>query len=302
MINLQDLYYNMRRIRLIEQAIAEKYKEQKMRCPVHLSIGQEAPAVGVCAALLPEDKMVSTHRGHAHYLAKGGSLVGLIGELYGKACGSSRGNGGSMHLIDLNVNFWGSTSIVAQTIPIGVGLAFSDKLQGKDTYTAVCFGDAAIEEGVFHESANFASLHNLNVIFVCENNLYSCFTRLNDRQPDRPFEKVAAAHSLRFLKCQPNVLDILSKAREARNSLGPTFLEIPAYRELEHCGPNNDDHLNYRPDHEIESWRNINFIPENHDETSLIKKDIEDAFKLVELSPPPATEEYGKYVFAPSHI
>jgi pyruvate dehydrogenase E1 component alpha subunit len=98
------------------------------------------------------------------------------------------------------------------------------------------------------------------------------------------------------------VLDILSKAREARNSLGPTFLEIPAYRELEHCGPNNDDHLNYRPDHEIKSWRNINFIPENHDETSLIKKDIEDAFKLVELSPPPATEEYGKYVFAPSHI
>lgn len=121
----QDFYFKMLRVRRVEEEIAKRYAEQQMRCPVHLSIGQEAAAVGVCATLKTSDLMVSTHRAHAHYLAKGGRLTGLLGELYGKADGCSKGQGGSMHLVDWSAGFAASTSIVGGTIPVGVGLAFA---------------------------------------------------------------------------------------------------------------------------------------------------------------------------------
>lgn len=298
---MNTLFDKMLRIRMIEEEIARRYSEQEMRCPVHLSIGQEAPAVGVCEALQPEDKMVSTHRGHAHYLAKGGSLVGLIGELYGKAIGCSKGNGGSMHLIDLKANFWGSTSIVSQTIPVGVGIAFADKLKGSDAYTVVCFGDGALEEGVFHEAANFASLHQLNVLFVCENNLYSCFTRITHRQPNRAIRRIAAAHNMRWMSTGTSVKNIYQKALSLRNQPGPSFLEIETYRFHEHCGPNNDDNLNYRPKLEIEMWKKFDQI-KLMAQDPVIKNEIDEAFKIVQNSPPPLPSEIGKYVYAPSDI
>jgi len=298
-----DLYLKILRIRMIEEAIAKRYKEGKMRCPVHLSIGQEAAAVGVCAALLPNDKMVSTHRSHAHYLAKGGSLKGLIGELYGKSTGCSRGNGGSMHLIDLSVNFWGSTSIVGGTIPVGVGLAFADYLRGDVSTTVICIGDAAIEEGVFHEAANFASLHDLNVIFVLENNLYSCYTNIKNRQPDRPISDVARAHKLSFLRTKEN------DAKDIMNSVysvcRPALIEIPTYRYLQHCGPDKDDELGYRSYKEILRWRhkdplNVNYCIGHPTDGELGKiiLEIDQAFASAEEAPFPDETEMGKYTYA----
>lgn len=260
MISLEELYLEMFLIRSVEQEIANRYAEQEMRCPVHLSIGQEASAVGIAALLGKDDFMVSTHRGHAHYLAKGGSVVGLIGELYGKEIGCSRGMGGSMHLCDLGNNFFGSTSIVGGTIPVGVGLAFSKMIKNEPGLVVVCIGDAAIEQGVFHESANFASLHNLPVVFVCENNLYSCYTHIKNRQPERPMFHVARGHNLKYAQADGNdVLDIIDKMKwrfdNVRQGRGPLFIELHTYRHLEHCGPNNDDALSYRAKDEVAHWK-----------------------------------------------
>lgn len=297
---MKDLYFEMLRIRMIEERIAEEYPKGEMRCPVHLSIGQEAPAVGVCAALDPQDKMVGTHRSHAWYLAKGGSLKGLIGELYGKSSGCAKGNGGSMHLIDLNCNFWGSTSIVSGTIPVGVGLAFADKMRNNNSITAICFGDAAIEEGVFHESANFAALHKLSVLFICENNQYSCYTHISQRQPGRDLSAIAKAHNLEYLQANENINDILLCMRMLKRIGTPAFLEIPTWRHLEHCGPNNDDQLKYRTQKPLEDWWDIN--KQNNADILKIGYEIEEAFKYAKEAPYPDQLEVGKYIYASSDI
>ena len=191
------LHGELVRLRVVEESIVALYPEQEMRCPTHFSIGQEAVAVGVCAHLRREDQAISAHRSHAHYLAKGGDLRRMFAELYGKVTGCARGKGGSMHLVDLQVGFLGCVPIVGSTIPIGVGAAFGAQLRGEDRITAVFFGDGAAETGVFHESLNFACLHALPVLFVCENNLYSVNTPLAPRQPpDRSIADLAAAHGM----------------------------------------------------------------------------------------------------------
>lgn len=294
---------------MIEQAIASEYKKQEMRCPVHLSIGQEAPAVGVCAALTVDDKMVSTHRGHAHYLAKGGSLKGLIGELYGKSTGCSKGNGGSMHLIDLDCGFYGSTSIVAGTVPVGVGISFADKLQGKTNWTVICIGDAVVEQGVFHEAANFASLHKLKVLFLCENNKYSCFTNIKERQPERGpngrfnethFQAIAAAHGLNY-KTVHQAPEAIVYETKALLGLGrPAFLEVPTYRYVEHCGPDSDDNLNYRDPYEVKQWLRMDQVNAFNYKPDLekIELEIKEAFEHAKAAPYPDASEIGRYIYA----
>ena len=164
-----DIYKNMLRIRLVEEEIAKRYSEQNMRCPVHLSIGQEAIASGVMYNLNKEDKIYSTHRCHAHYLAKGGDLNKMISELHGKASGCCGGRGGSMHLFDDQAGIMSSLPIVGSVIPLAVGNALTFKLKKEKLVSAVFFGDGAIEEGVYHESANFAKIQSLPVLFICEN-------------------------------------------------------------------------------------------------------------------------------------
>ena len=171
----------MLRIRMIEEYLANEYKKQEMRCPMHLSIGQEAVAVGVCSQLKKTDIVYSSHRAHAHYLAKGGSLKSFISEMYGKLEGCSGGRGGSMHLIDLDVNFYGSTPIVGGTVPLAAGSAWYDKLKSNDNLTVLFIGDGCFEEGVVHETLNFASLHNLPLLIICENNNFSVYTPLEQR-------------------------------------------------------------------------------------------------------------------------
>ena len=193
-MNLSELQASMLRIRLVEESIANKYSEQKMRCPTHLSIGQEAIAVGVCSNLTNEDQVLSTHRAHAHYLAYGGCLNSMLAEIYGKVTGCSKGMGGSMHLNDKSVGFMGSTAIVSNTIPVAVGLALAIKIKKLKSISCVFFGAGATEEGAFYESINFAIIHNLPVLFICENNLYSVYSGLEVRQPKgrKIFEMVRA--------------------------------------------------------------------------------------------------------------
>lgn len=289
-----DIYYKALRIRLVEERIAQEYPKGQIRCPVHLSIGQEGAAVGVCAALRPQDKMVSTHRGHAHYLAKGGSLKGLIGELYGKSTGCSRGMGGSMHLIDLDANFYGSTSIVGGTVPVGVGLAFADKLRGSDAVTAICIGDAALEQGVFHEAANFAGLHKLRVLFVCENNRFSCYTHISNRQPPsrlgaggiRAFATIAQAHGIYYSNTYPSIGSIQHMTNLAMEKL-PHFIQIPTWRYLQHCGPDNDDHLGYRDKREVNRWKRKDWErgTRNIEYALAIKPEIDEAFEHAKNAP-----------------
>ena len=258
---LLQFYRQMMQIRMVEEKIAELYPEQEVRCPVHLCIGQEAVAVGVCANLTRSDYVLSAHRSHGHYLAKGGDLNAMMAELWGKQTGCGHGKGGSMHLIDLKVGFLASTPIVASTIPIAVGAALGSVMKGDQRVTVVFFGEAAVEEGAFHEAINFAALKKLPIVFVCENNFYSVYSPLSVRQP-KGLEVVSLAKGHGVESHQGDGNDIfevckLAKAavQKARRGRGPSFLEFKTYRWREHCGPNYDNHLGYRTEREFLTWK-----------------------------------------------
>jgi TPP-dependent pyruvate/acetoin dehydrogenase alpha subunit len=257
----RQLLLQMRRIRHVEQEIARRYSEGQMRCPTHLSIGQEAVSAAVGLALRSTDLAVSGHRAHAHYLGKGGSLRAMIAEIYGRIDGCSRGKGGSMHLIDESVGFMGSTAIVAGTIPVGVGLAYGIQCRKTDQVSCIFHGDAAIEAGAFYESANFAAVKRLPVLFVCENNLYSVYSSLAGRQPDgRSIAAMVRGIGIEADTGDGNdVVEVYEKTAAAlaaiRGGGGPRFLEFATYRWLEHCGPNYDNDIGYRTEAEFLSWK-----------------------------------------------
>lgn len=258
---LLDLYSQIHLIRRIEEKIAEEYHQQTMRCPVHLSIGQEAVAVGVSAHLNSNDRVYSNHRAHAHYLALNANLESLIAELHGLENGCCGGRGGSMHLIDLEKGFAGSTPIVGATVPIAMGAAFAFKQQKRSHIAVSYLGDGCFEEGVVYESLNFAALHRLPILFVLENNQYSVYTRLKQRQPEgRSISKLAAAMGVSVLHGDGNCIDdVYGLAAQAiaqiRAGKGPYFIELDTYRWPEHCGPSDDDHLGYRPQGELAAWK-----------------------------------------------
>ena len=254
---------NLILIRVVEEEVVNKYgkpgEEQHMRCPVHLSIGQEAAAVGACTHLTRNDRIFTTHRCHAHYLAKGGDARRMVLELHGKVGGCLDGRGGSMHLMDDSVGVVASVPIVSSSIPLAVGSALADKLDGNQNVSYAFFGDASMEEGVFHESANFASVQQLPVIFVCENNLYSVYTHLSERQPNRNLDKIGEAHGLKTVHLNGNnVFEIAAAFKNivenARAHNEPSLVVMDTYRWREHCGVNFDDHLGYRNSKEVERW------------------------------------------------
>lgn len=315
----RKMLYGVMRIRLIEERIRDLYAEQEMRCPVHFSIGQEAIAVGVCAHLKQEELVTSAHRSHAHYLAKGGDLKAMLAELYGKANGCAAGKGGSMHLIDRSVGFFGAVPVVGSTIPIGVGTAFSSVLQGNPCLTVIFFGDAATETGVFHESLNIAALHKLPVVMVCENNLYSVLTPLSARKPDnREIVQLAVGHGVFNRQGDGNDADeVFSLAGEAiqhaRLGKGPAFLEFKTYRWFEHCGPLSDDHLGYRPPGELEAWKardplklyvdrlrknGVVSVTDLELMEKTIQAEIEEAVAYAKASPFPTRDQLGKHLYA----
>src|SRR5258708_10436408 len=223
-----DLYRQMLRIRLVEERIGELYAEQEMRCPTHLSIGQEATPVGISAHLRRDDMVFSNHRSHGHYLAKGGDLKGMLAERYGSETGCAAGKGGRQHLIEVECGFMGSAPILASTISVGVGAAWAARMEGRDQVAVVYFGDGATEEGAFHEALNFAGTYKLAVLFVCENNLYSVHSALNVRQPaGRPIHALAAAHGMVGVHGDGNDVDVAFRlgaeaVARARAGHGPT--------------------------------------------------------------------------------
>lgn len=320
MMELERRWYRaMLRIRLIEETIAAKYAEQEMRCPVHLSTGQEATPVGVCGALATEDYVMSAHRSHANYLAKGGDLRRMLAEIYGRATGCARGKGGSMHLVDRAVGYLGAAPIVASTIPMVVGAAWGSIMRGAPRVAAAFFGDGATEEGAFHESLNIAALKRLPVLFVCENNLYSVYSPLAVRQPpERDLCALARAQGVRAVQGDGNDVVEVSRlaadaVRRARAGEGPTLLELSTYRWREHCGPNFDNQAGYRSEDEFRAWqarcplarleRRLQEVPAlTSDEiaawTAQIHAEIEAAFAFAKASPFPAPSELMEQVYA----
>lgn len=256
----KKLYCGMLRIRRFEERIKAMYHQREMRSPPHLCMGHEAVAAGVCATLERRDVVFPYYRSHGWYLAKGGDLNAMMAELFGRASGCSRGWGGSMHLIDLAAGVMGTSAIVAGTISHAGGAALTFRMRGQDSVAVSVFGDGATEEGVFHETMNFAALRKLPMIFVCENNLYATNTHIRDRQAQTEIYRHAERFGMPGVQADGNdVLAVHAAASRAvdraRRGEGPTLLEFHTYRFLEHCGVNEDHDLGYRTREEVEAWR-----------------------------------------------
>ena len=252
-------YASLIKVRKTEEAIASEYKNQEMRCPVHLSIGQEAVAVGVSMCLENEDIVFSNHRCHSHYLAKGGNLDAMIAELYGKRTGCVKGLGGSMHLMDDTVGMLGASSIVGGSIPLAVGAGLTLKMQDKPNVAVAYFGDGAAEEGVFHESMNFAALKKLPVVFVCENNYTATSSPLSARRPLDNIYCHGEVFGIPGTAVDGNdvvaVYEATCQAVERiRKGEGPSLIEAKTFRMLKHVGPEKDLSSGVRTQEEWDRW------------------------------------------------
>ena len=260
---LLQLYTMMVKIRLCEESLVQPIMDGQIRCPCHLCSGEEAIAVGVCAALEPKDAVYGNHRSHGHFLAKGGSMNAMVAEIYGKKTGCSKGRGGSMHLIDTSVGMMGSAPIVAGTISLAVGSALCSSIRQEDFVSVAFFGDGATNEGVLFESMNFAALKHLPVLFVCENNFYSTHMPVKECRPDIPIHKMADALGIHNKLVEGNdVLEVYQATMESadlcRNGGGPAFLECKTYRLRGHVGPDDNiqgAHTDIRPAEEMAKWR-----------------------------------------------
>jgi TPP-dependent pyruvate/acetoin dehydrogenase alpha subunit len=306
------LYRSLYRIRRAEEEIARIYPSDKIKSPVHLSIGQEAVAVGVCDVLRADDVVFGTYRGHATYLAKGGSLPAMMAELYGKDTGCARGKGGSMHLIDVAHGVMGMSAVVATTIPHAVGYAYALKLQRSDRVVVSFFGDGAVEEGAYHESLNFAALKRLGVLFVCENNTYAIHSKLLDRRHADNIAEQARSYGMPAERVEENdVLAIRARSAEAVAALraggGPRYLECLTYRWKEHVGPGDDWTLGYRTPEEARPWVERDQVfriagsvePEARRRIEAeVEAEIAEAIDFAERSPFPPAAELATDVFA----
>jgi len=252
-----SLLRQMLLIRRFEEKAAELYSAGKIRGFLHLYIGEEAIAVGAMQALGPEDAVVATYREHGQALARGMPAGTIMAEMYGKANGCSRGRGGSMHLFDAGRRFFGGYAIVAGGLPVAVGLALADKLQGRQVVTACFFGDGAVAEGEFHESLNLAALWRLPVLFLCENNLYGMGTALAQAESQTDIHLKAQNYNMAAeIVDGMDVLAVESATQRAaaqvRRGDGPYFLELRTYRYRAHSM--SDPEL-YRSKEEVAQWR-----------------------------------------------
>jgi pyruvate dehydrogenase E1 component alpha subunit len=253
----RSLLHEMLRIRRFEEKAAELYSLGKIRGFLHLYIGEEAVAVGTMQALTPEDNIVATYRDHGHALARGLEMGPLMAEMFGKATGCSRGRGGSMHFFDAGRRFYGGYAIVGGGLPIAVGLALADKLQGRGRVTACYFGDGAVVEGEFHESMNLAALWKLPVLFLYENNLYAMGTAIERSQAQLDMQLRARGYGV---PCDVvDGMDVVAVEEAARRAAaavlageGPFLLELKTYRYRAHSMADPDL---YRSKQEIEEWR-----------------------------------------------
>jgi len=252
-----ELLRQMLRIRRFEEKCAELYGKQKIRGFLHLYIGEEAVAAGAIPALGAEDALVCTYREHGHAIVRGVPMTALMAEMYGKIEGCSRGRGGSMHIFDAQRRLYGGNAIVGGGIPLAVGLALADRMQGKARVTAVFFGEGAMAEGVFHESLNLAALWQLPVLFFCENNLYAMGTRLDRSESQTELTAKAASFAVPVAKVDGmDVVEVHEAARKAvayvRERRAPMFVEFQTYRFRAHSMFDPDL---YRDKEEVEQWK-----------------------------------------------
>jgi TPP-dependent pyruvate/acetoin dehydrogenase alpha subunit len=309
----EKIYRSMYRIRRIEEEVVRMYPTDKVKSPVHLSIGQEAVSVGVCEALRADDIVFGTYRNHALYLAKGGDTKKMVAELYGKATGCAKGKGGSMHLVDVAAGAMGGSAVVGTTIPQAVGFAFALKLQHSTRIVVSFFGDGAVEEGAFHESLNFAALRKLPIIFICENNFYAIHSRREVRQSSADICTLARAYGMPAERIENNdVLAVHDRVTKAVGALragtaGPHFLECMTYRWKEHVGPADDYQAGYRSYEEARPWVDGDQVkrigqmiaPATRERIEKeVEAEIADAFAFAESSPFPEPGELFTDVFA----
>jgi TPP-dependent pyruvate/acetoin dehydrogenase alpha subunit len=309
---LARCYAQLQRIRRTEEEIIRLYPTDKIKSPVHLSIGQEAVAVAVCDQLTRDDVLFATYRGHAAYLAKGGDMNAMWAELYGKAAGCGRGKAGSMHLVDTSVNMMGTSAIVASSIPDAVGYALAVKLREEDRILVCFFGEGAADEGVTQESLNFAALRRLPILFVCENNAYAIYSHVSARLAGYGLcERYRALGILCEREESGDFLAMHEAAGRAiadvRKGFGPRFLEIKTTRWRDHVGPGEDRHHGYRGDDQLDAdiaadqvARIGGLLPDEarSDIDASVEREIATAIAHAEASPFPDDEEIFDHVFA----
>ena len=308
-----DLLRAMLRVRRFEERCVELYSETKIRGFLHVYIGEEAVATGVMANLRADDAVVATYREHGHALLRGMSPREVMAEMYGKVTGCSRGRGGSMHLFNADLRFYGGNAIVGGGLPTAVGLALADHMQERDRVTVCFFGEGAMAEGEFHESMNLAELWNLPVLFVCENNLYAMGTALSRSESETNLPMKAAAYEMPAWSVDG--MDVLAVAESARRAVdairgggGPHFLEARTYRFRAHS---MFDPERYREKAEVEKWRERDPIDtflaklEVDDQTLQAMEDeiaaeIEDAVQFAEESPDEDVADLMRFVYSPT--
>jgi len=254
---LRDLYRSMVLIREAEETLLRLFSQNRMPGFIHSYIGEEATAVGVCAALRLDDYLTSTHRGHGHILAKGGDLSRFFAELYGKATGYCKGKGGSMHVADLDLGILGANGVVGGGIAIAAGAALSAQLRGTDQVAVSFMGDGATDIGAFHESLNLAAIWDLPVLFVVENNGYADFIAQRDHQRIEQISRRADAYGMEGATVDGNDVEAVHEAarvavEQARGGGGPTLLECVTYRWRGHF---EGDPQPYRSQDEVASWK-----------------------------------------------
>lgn len=313
-----QMYAIMLKIRLVEEKLIELHPEQMMKTPFHLYNGQEGVATGVCAVLENEDVVFSTHRSHGHYIAKGGDLKGFMAEMYNKITGCSKGKGGSMHLIDASVGHMGSSAIVGGSIPIAVGAALGFKKQNKKNVSVAFFGDGASDGGVLYESLNFAALHKLPVLFVCENNQLSVNSRTYARRAIDNLTEKAKVFGLEATGVNGNdVFEVYRTSKKmcirAKQGLGPSLLECDTFRYKGHIGIEDDVGPGMRSMEELESWKEMcpikgleryiigeNILTEQdlRDIGQKMQVEIDEAVEFGRMSELPSKNELLKDVFS----
>ena len=313
----RSLLRSMLRIRRVQDRIESEYLKDEMKTPVHLYIGQEAIATGVCSTLRQDDAINSNHRSHGHYLAKGGDLKAMMAELFCRSTGCSKGYGGSMHLVDVEHGNMGTSAIVGGGIPIGTGLGLAFQMQKLDRVSVVFFGDGAADEGTLYESLNYAMLKKLPVVYIMENNGWAvCSPTLTRQCGDNVFHK-GATDRLFSAKIDGNDPELvyettLQAVERARRGEGPSFIECTTYRILGHAGCVSQDPKGYRDQAEIEAWRQrcpvcayqARLVSEGLvDAKSLaaaeaeITAEIDAAFDFARQSPLPTAEDLHKHLF-----
>ena len=313
---LREVLRKMYLIRRFEEGAEDSYTRGLIHGTMHLSIGQEASAMGICMPLQPDDQITSTHRGHGHCIAKGAQVDRMFAEFFGKTTGYCKGRGGSMHIADVSKGNLGANGIVAGGIPIAVGAALSAKMQKNNKVVICFFGDGANNEGAFHESLNMASIWKLPVVFVCENNGYGMSTSTARSTSVVNIADRAAGYSMPGVVVNGNDFSAVAEASteaaaRARRGEGPTLIECKTYR---HRGHSKSDRNRYRTKEEIEEWKNMRDPIQKFEEElkqfgildeagfeavrGEVVKEIADGIAFAQQSPSPLNTDVLQYVYA----